>query len=194
MKMRDNFFAKCFGAASLALVLLAGAGCSTYQTETYVISDLDALACRYLQNDSARVVQTAALAQFDTTWSDSALDKNISAIFDSLETNGIVISTGDTVNQISLSNDYDITYAALNGEGGEVVLFFSDYIGINIYGDDGRRIALKSNSIPQETVFECPEIKTRLVYPLPGKKSLLQFIRGDQTVYRTFNEVILPNR
>ena len=192
--MSDNFFAKCGGAVVLALALLAGIGCDTYQTETYVISELDALACKYLKNDTAQVVQTAALAQFDTTWADSSLDQHIAAVFDSLQANGIVVSASDTVNRISLSDDFDVTYAVLNSDGGEVVFFFTDYISMSVYGEDGKLIPMKDNAIPLETVQECPEMKTRLVYTLPGKKNLLQFVRGDQTVYRTFTEVILPNR
>ena len=192
--MSDTFFAKCCGAVSLALTLLAGIGCGTYQTETYVISELDALACQYLQSDSAQVVETATLASFDSTWADSAIDKNISAIFDSLEANGIVVSVRDTVHRIGLSNNFDVTYAVLNSDGGEVVFFFNDYISMNVYGDDGKLISHKCNSISLEAIQECPDMKTRIVYTLPGNKNLLQFIRSDQTANRSFNEVILPNR
>ncbi len=169
-------------------------GCGEFQEEEFAISDLDAEAYALLQDSMSDTILTSPLTNFDSSWVDSTIYENVEKILDSLEANGIIVTDSDTSFTIITPKNIDTSYTYFLTQSDEVVFFFDDFVNMNIIGLNGTVLGAESKAIPLETVYDCPEIRTRLIYRLPGSRNLVQIIKTDQTMGPTFRLVILQNR
>jgi len=169
-------------------------GCKQYQTEEFTISNLDAKACELLQDSLSDTISTSPLTNFDSSWVDSTIYGNVDKILDSLEANKIMVTESDTSFTIITPLDIDTSYAYLFTQLDEVVFFFNDFINMSIIDTGGAFLGVENKTIPLETVYDCPEIRTRLVYKPVGERYLLQIIKTDQTLGDTLLAVILHNQ
>lgn len=86
-----------------------------------------------------------------------------------------------------------------NVMSGDVIFFFTDYIYMNLYDEDGNVLETEDSDMPLETVAgyftvsdknPVPVIKSRFAYKIEAKKYLIELITHDQTVSRTFKAAI----
>ncbi|OYD14118.1 hypothetical protein CH333_08950 [candidate division WOR-3 bacterium JGI_Cruoil_03_44_89] len=191
-----DFFRKGVPVILGILLVVVFFGCEEYQKEEFTISDLDAKACVLLLDSLSDTISTSLLTNFDTTWVvDTVIYNSIPEILDSLETNNIMITPGVSYTIVT-PEDMDTNYifyqdSLIGGDGVNVVFYFNDYLSINLVGENGTVIDEKSKAIPLETVYDCPELKTRIVYKLVEEGYLVELVKINQTLSDTLRAVIL---
>lgn len=179
----------------LVLIGLLGltAGCDDFQSEKFALSNLDAEACTAFTDTSAVVtaIKTVALVNLDTTWYGDRVNANAGTIMDSLAARGLIVESGQKLYQLNTPGKVDTNYVVLSAGAGEFTLFVDDYVLINLIDAGGGVAAPSDRSISLEAVFECPEIRTRLVFPLSSDRALLQIIKTDQTMASRFRLIVM---
>lgn len=147
---------------------------------------------------------------FDTTFSyDTTIftyDTTISGIDTTVVPDSFEVDTtaniADHLTSYEVKTFSDTTQSYLlfdNVMSGDVIFFFTDYIYMNLYDEDGNVLEIEDSDMPLETVVgffnvsgknPCPVIKSRFAYKIDAKKYLIELITYDQTKSKTFNAAI----
>lgn len=181
--------------------------CDEFQPKEYAISDFDDVACMALKDTTTKIINTFNLVDFDTTWVDSAVNNYVSPILDSLAKKGSTITESDSSFTIITPNSLQPRYVHLFTTHQKVVLFFNEFLEINIIDKNGVVIPMASNALPPATVAECVKddcenpvdyfeecliIKSRFEYNLTENNHLLKIMKVDRPERKnTFKVIIL---
>ena len=181
--------------------------CDEFQPKEYAISNLDDIACSALKDTTTKIINTYNLVNFDTTWVDSAVNNYVSLILDSLAKKGSTITESDSSFTIITPNSTKPCYVNLSTTHQKVVLFFNEFLDINIIDRNGMIVPMTSGAMPPATAAECVKepcenpvdyfeecliIKSRFEYNLTEKNNLLKIMKVDRPEKKdTFKVIIL---
>jgi len=147
---------------------------------------------------------------FDTTFTyDTTVftyDTTISGIDTTVVPDSFAVDTTTNITdhltsyQVKTFSDTTKSYLLFdNVTSGYVVFFFTDYIYMNLYDEDGNILEIEDSNMPLETISgyfvvsgknPSPVVKSRFACNVEAKKYLIELITHDQTVSRTFKAAI----
>jgi hypothetical protein len=193
MKMKNFRLLEILAILFISMVFFL-IGCDEYQSESFQISEVDARACRQIQ-DTLVYYSTAVrdLTEFNSTWTNENVPQNVPAIIDSLKANGIIVSDSDQSTWVGTLDDVDTNYVCLQTSLNAIKMYTDRVVRLQIMDVQGEFRNVSNIAMPLETVGGCtdeeglPTIKTRIEYSTPDEEYLLYIIVTDQT-YATLED------
>jgi len=136
-------------------------------------------------------VETVDLKDYNAAWDDSVVVDVVAAVLTELQSDNIRIQPGQTNFNIITPTGKKNNYIALVTTQGSFTVYVTDYVNVALMKQDGTVILPADKTIEAATAYECPLLRTRLVFDGVGETVLMRVTETDNTKAETFSLAVL---
>ena len=181
--------------AILAFFLMS---CEEFQTESFSASDTDINAINALADSVSISLSAKSLINYDSTWSNTALDTITTQLYDTLAIDSVIAEVLETAYSLKIPADNDTSYVVFSVSTSKMIVFVGEYVDIKIVDSSGKTSLPDDTSMELTAIYESLNgltstdhyLKSRYVFNSVPQNAILQFLRTEQTEKTKFNLII----